>query len=110
MRCRRDHVHVAIRSAVLCIYFGRILHNVMSTNTKRNKLAKLRVGTIQSSSAAVSKPDVNIVHVATVVEDLKKMRHISVFPQRQQLCEILESNSELLADLVASLVKDYADV
>lgn len=79
-----------------------------ANNTKRKKSAKIKAGTVRSLSAAVSKPDDG--SVSMVSEDLKKMRHISNFPQRRELCEILESDPELLAELVASLVKDYADL
>ena len=79
-----------------------------ANNTKCKKSAKIKAGTVRSLSAAVSKPDDGSVSMVT--EDLKKMRHISNFPQRQELCEILESDPELLAELVASLVKDYADL
>ena len=74
-----------------------------ANSTKRKKSAKIKAGTVWSLSAAVIKPDDGSVYMVT--EDLKKMRHISNFPQRQELCEILKSNPELLAELVASLVR-----
>ena len=82
-----------------------------ANSTKHKKSVNIKAGTVWSLSAAVSKPDAAAVSkpddgsVYMVTEDLKKMRHISNFPQGQELCEILESNPELLAELVASLVR-----
>ena len=72
------------------------------------KRKKLKLSTVQSISGSVDEPTEK--STTEVLDNLKKLKHMSTFPQRKEICEILQSDTELLGNLVSSLVKDYAQL
>ena len=91
-------MHVASSKLCMCMC-GRIM---------AAKRKKLTISTVWSISRSVA--ETTDSSTTQVLKDLKKLRHISISPQRKQICEILESELELLDSLVSCLVQDYAQL
>ena len=108
--CFELHCHTRTHARTVVVVKPHVqAHELSMATLKKQKVKNLKASEVQAISRSICKPTSTIATL--ILQSLKTSRHILLYPERTELCKLLEVELfEEFSQLVSCLVEDYCEL